>query len=64
MTTDRKGEHTMLMKRARRPVGQRICWTCAWTMSAGVAWPMWASLPGGWPVLRRCRACEPAASLR
>lgn len=56
----------MLMKaRTRKPTAtaatqQRVCWTCVWTMSAGLSWPIWASLPGGWPQLRRCRSCAPA----
>jgi hypothetical protein len=54
----------MLMKRpARKPAAAtqpRVCWTCVWTMSAGLSWPIWASLPGGWPQLRRCQSCAPA----
>ena len=62
---DRRAAWTTAWRsRARRPGTARTCSTCAWTMSAGTAWPTWPRSPAGWRPPRRCRSCSTRPSPR
>lgn len=54
---------TVVNERVRKPVMGRICWTCLSTTLVGMAWPIWGSLPDGWPRIRPCRSCSTQLSL-